>query len=65
MSDYIISKNGKYMTFIRDHGECYGGEHKSVLDTYDLKGMALYDHIEEYLGKAPALAAERQGFCYE
>jgi hypothetical protein len=63
MRTYEIYKNEQFLTFESDHGECYGGIRKTVLDCEGKKGKKLYEHIKEYVGLDPANAAKAQGFC--
>lgn len=62
--EYEICKNGDILNFERDHGECYGGIHKTRLDCWGKSGEELYAHIKEFVGDAPAEAAREQGYCY-
>lgn len=58
-----ISKKGDYLQFERDHGDCYGGVHKTTVDCEGKEGNELHKHIKKYAGKAFADAAKNQGFC--
>lgn len=63
MANYEVQKNGQYLTFQRDAGECYGGERKTTLDTEGLTGGELFKHIKKYVGARAAKAAKQQGYC--
>lgn len=60
---YQVEQTGNVMTFIRDAGDCYGGERKTVIDTEGKQGRALRLHITKRLGKVASKAAAEQGFC--
>lgn len=63
MTYYEISKEGNFLKFERDHGECYGGVRETTVDCQGHEGKELYKHIKEYAGKAFADAAKNLGFC--
>lgn len=63
MQKYEVSKEENIITFVRDHGECYGGVRKTYIDTEGKTGSKLYAHIKEYAGAALAEAARKKGFC--
>lgn len=63
MNNYEIQKNGQYLVFFRDAGDCYGGVKKTTLDTQGLTGKNLYLHIKNYVGNRAAFAARQKGYC--
>lgn len=58
-----IEQTGNVMTFIRDAGDCYGGERKTVIDTQGKQGRALRLHLTKHVGVQMSKAAAEQGFC--
>jgi len=60
---YEIYKTGNYLHFERDHGECYGGIHKTIVDISGKKAAEIYEHIADAAGTAFADAARNQGYC--
>lgn len=63
MNNYEVQKNGQYLIFQRDAGDCYGGLRKTTLDTDGLSGKKLYQHIKKYICSNAAKAAKAQGYC--
>ena len=61
--EYEITLNDNVMTFIRDHGECYGGKNRTQIDTEGKTGRSLRLHLTKHLGKRMSKAAAEQGFC--
>lgn len=63
MANYEVQKNGQYLIFLRDAGNCYGGIKKTTLDTEGLSGKPLSRHIKKYICSNAAKAAKAQGYC--
>jgi hypothetical protein len=63
MNNYEVQKNGQYLVFFRDAGECYGGLRKTTIDTEGLVGKKLYQHVKKHVGSNAAKAAKAQGYC--
>lgn len=63
MNNYEVKKNGQYLVFFRDAGDCYGGIKKITIDTEGLSGKPLSRHIKKYIGSHAAKAAKEQGYC--
>lgn len=63
MREYSVSVKENIITFVRDHGECYGGERTTKIDTQGKTGKELYKRIKECVGADFAKAAKQQGFC--